>query len=65
MKQQISFALDPEDEDSGWTLSISRDGDKVVFGLHWRAKPYPAHSFTASVEDLVRAANTLFPEKFK
>lgn len=62
IKRQIAFILDTDDETdprSKWKLSLSREGERLILGLHWDEKPYPTHTFSATFSEIENALKDL------
>lgn len=45
--------------DSGWTLSITKNGNAIVMSLHWRYKSIPTHQTVVSIDNFKNVLKTL------
>lgn len=48
-----------EPRSQAWSLSFSREGKKIVVGMHWNEKVTATHEFTANFSDFLKEVEKL------
>lgn len=50
---------DESGERNSWSISFSKEGNKMSIGLHWNDKPQPTHTFEADFKDFLHEIEKL------